>query len=113
MTLDRHGHLYADELDDVADRLDAAAAEVQRGVIGARPRSSSLTDASSRHSQTNWHRSAVPRYCRGTFAPLEPLARLAVAVTRSEAKYFDFTAWRLIPMTLPMSSRRAPFPRTR
>jgi hypothetical protein len=35
MTLDRYGHPFGDELDAVADRMDAAGA--YRGVLGARP----------------------------------------------------------------------------
>jgi integrase len=33
MTLDRYGHLFGDELDAVADRMDAARA--YRGAVGA------------------------------------------------------------------------------
>jgi len=35
MTLDRYGHLLGDELDGVADRLDAAAADFLRTSSGS------------------------------------------------------------------------------
>ncbi len=37
MTLDRYGHLFGDELDAVADRMDAARADRLRTEAGAAP----------------------------------------------------------------------------
>ena len=37
MTLDRHGHLFGDELGDVADRMDAARADWLRTEVGPAP----------------------------------------------------------------------------
>jgi hypothetical protein len=34
MTLDRYGHLFGDELDAVADRMDAARADSMRTATG-------------------------------------------------------------------------------
>jgi integrase len=39
MTLDRHGHLFGDELDAVADRMDAARADWMRTEGRSAPRS--------------------------------------------------------------------------
>lgn len=48
LTLDRHGHLFGDELDTVADRLDAARADWRRtsGLSG----SGTAADPDSRHT---------------------------------------------------------------